>query len=121
MQAGYESIIFMLNMGLPFYVFVFAVIFLVMLRPLKWCCRRSKKATKKLNSYEKDMKYNFFVRFFLEISLEVAICSFMNIDVGSWNSEGNHLVNLLGMILSWLFFGVFIIFVLWATWLLTWG
>ena len=67
------------------------------------------------------MKYNFFVRFFLEVSLEIAICAFLNIQSGSWEHKGNPNTHYIGLILSYVFLGTFTAFILFTCWLLYWG
>ena len=86
-QAGYESELFIPNLGLLFYImlgqFCLYGIDLIMLFSCKSCPKLTKLAVK-LNGY---LYVNGTIRLFMEAYLDLTLVTFLNIDYFDWNNK----------------------------------
>lgn len=64
------------------------------------------------------MRWNFFIRFFLEMTLEISICVLLNFKEARWDHGG---VERLGIYCSWAFLGIYALFFIFVVWLMFWG
>jgi len=115
-QAGYDSHIFMLTMGLPFYSFVISLAVFLLSFPAKCICRCEKVANK-IRGLQEGMMWNFFVRFFLEMTLELSICILLNFKDGGMGGT----VESMGFILAIVFCTMYAFFFVFVVWLLFCG
>ena len=81
--GGYESRLFIGNIGLPIWLIYFNIILTILYLLFCYCCKRYPQLAAKLKQH---IHYNGQIRFFIELYFDVILFSALNLKTADWGS-----------------------------------